>query len=212
MCGSIECGTSTDINGDIIPCTMFSSGNSASSGIQSIVVSGSEATGGAEIDCFGDSSCRDTRINGNAVAEICCGGPDGCKNSGMTIIDPLAGFSLECGGERSCDGSRIDVIIPESGRGTACPAVKEVVVFGVISCGGPQSCLEADITIRNEGCNKVIIEAIECVFEDSCFGTRFNFIGDIDIAFCELAAGSTTTSIGLDKCPTTTTTTATPAV
>jgi len=81
------------------------------------------------------------------------------------------------------------------------PAVPEVTILGGIACIASGACTNAQITVTNNGCNKVVIEAVECGFTDSCNGANFNLIGDIDIQACELGPTGEAVTTGLkEKC------------
>jgi len=101
----------------------------------------------------------------------------------------------------SCENMSFEVVIPGPPPGFECNAdiAKEELIMAGIDCGGQESCRGAQITIRNEGCDKIVIDALKCFNADSCTDATFNFVGDIEVATCDLGPSGTSAS-GLDKC------------
>jgi len=184
-------------------CNQFSAGPSGALGVKDITINGrAPEFGGAAITCNGIESCQDTLINALNVAQIECSGDLGCRNSVIRVADPVfPGFKLDCSAMASCEGVQLEVVIPGPPPGYACnpeAASTELVMAG-IDCSGQESCRGAQITVRNDGCDKVVVDALKCFATDSCTDAQFNFIGDIDIATCDLGP-SGTSARGLEKC------------
>lgn len=184
-------------------CNQFSAGPSGALGVKDITIQGrARELGGASVTCNGIESCIDTALTGDNVLQIECSGDLGCKNSVMRVTDPvLPGFKLDCSALASCEGMQLEVVIPGPPPGYECnpDAAKEELLIAGIECGGQESCRRADITIRNEGCHKVVVDALKCFTLDSCTDASFHFVGDIDLASCDLGPSGTGAS-GLDKC------------
>lgn len=78
------------------------------------------------------------------------------------------------------------------------PTAMQKVEMGSIQCIGVGACVNMKLSIRNMGCDRVELRALECR-EGSCGGAQFDFQGAIDIMNCELAAAGAQ-PLGLERC------------
>eukprot|EP01083_Nonionella_stella_P259372 885653_1 len=178
MCNSIECGSLNN------PCQELRvHGNQGVYGVQSIKAIGDPFSGnGVSIDCQGIQSCKNTNIHGMHVNVVDCEGHEACANSTMTIEYPKNGFLLECAGESACEGLKIDILLPTWDK--PCPNTQNRFLFNKIMCNSNNACEGLEITVRNEGCNNVIIQNLDCTHSNSCNNGIFNLIGDVRIDNC----------------------------
>jgi hypothetical protein len=95
----------------------------------------------------------------------------------------------------------IDINLAGPPAGYKCKDVliKDILDIRGVSCDNDISCEGMEITINNAGCDKLILDSIECNAFESCNAAIFNFIGDIDILQCECGP-SCTNAQGLGKC------------
>merc|ERR1712176_1713706 len=97
----------------------------------------------------------------------------------------------------SCEGAMITVNI--AGNGAVCnPASTGEILFSGIQCGRAGACTNLQFNVNNNGCDKVIIESLEC-FYGARGGASFNLIGNVEVATCELP-GSGPQPIGIEAC------------
>jgi hypothetical protein len=197
MCSSIQCGKHG------VPCNEISFGEFGAYGVRDIKVSGnpSPAEPGATIYCQGVESCRGTQIIADHVSALDCQGDKSCEGATVLITDPKPGFVLNCAGLGACSMLQIVIDFSAPPAGYMCRAVDVKDMFAIegILCSNSAACEGLEITINNEGCDKVLMDTVQCNQYHSCTAAIFNFVGDIDIAFCECGPSCANTQ-GLDKC------------
>ena len=71
--------------------------------------------------------------------------------------------------------------------------------FGGIKCNSDSACNGMNLMINNRGCDKIILENLQCLQHDSCRNANFEFNGDIEIENCECGP-SCGFATGLGKC------------
>jgi len=179
LCSSIECGLGN------IPCNTVEIGNWAAFAVRDVQIYGNEyiAAPGTVIECQGIESCRESVITSSNVLAIHCGGGRSCNNAVISVSNPKPNFSLKCSGIEACNGLKIELNLPVNPEGCANSVT---LPFSKISCEKSRSCEGLEITINNEGCNKVTIESIDCIEPTSCDQAQFQLIGDIDITQCRV--------------------------
>lgn len=201
MCASIECGLG------ITPCKAVKFGDYGARGVKDIAIIGNMniASSGTKIECQGAESCAETSIRAKYVDSIYCGGFRACEGAMIMVTEPKKGFLIRCIGVESCSGLRIVINIPGPPQGFRCGSSgrQSLLPFGGIICGNDKSCEFMDVTINNDGCDRVELEKIECKSShaNSCNAATFNLFGDIDIAMCE-CDGSCANARGLSACDT----------
>merc|ERR1719491_1528017 len=191
LCASIECG----LKGD--ECKYLQFGDSAAFGVQNIAILG----GGPNtlIDCWGRTSCAYSVITASEVGALHCIGQFACQNARISIKDPAPKFRIICGVTAACEGMHLELIYTKQSGGAVCDASNmQKLYLGGIECVGVGSCVGMSLTVNNMGCDRVIVESLECR-EGSCGEARFAFVGAVDIDNCALAAmGAQPT--GLEVC------------
>eukprot|EP01084_Bolivina_argentea_P177072 306289_1 len=193
LCNSVQCGNF------IQGCSMFSAGDHGVIGVKEINIQGKPS--GAYINCIGVEGCMAAEMVATNIKDIDASGLNAMKNAKITVTDPLPQFALNCIGRNGCDGAQIEVIIPGPPMGYACnPNAKEIVRFSKLSCVDFESCKNMDLTIRNNGCNTIEINMLECLENDSCLGTNFNLIGDVQFNNCNLRGAATASTTGIENC------------
>jgi len=128
-------------------------------------------------------------MGGSNILEITCGGINGeyaCQDAAVWINEPMVGFNLECPVTGSCSGMEIVLNIPGSGQ-QCDPATAKDISLGGIECIDVASCNYLKYTINNHGCDRVLLESIECA-ERACLGAKFTFIGNVEVQSCSLPA------------------------
>jgi hypothetical protein len=180
-------------------CVSFLAGPSAVAGVQAIQINGrSPSNGGAaSIICQGTESCQDSSMLATNIYQVIASGDMAMKNGKITITNPQEDFKLYCEGLGSCEGLDIEIIIPPPAAGTFCSY--NPFRIGAIDCSDSAACKNMQLTIRNNGCNKVLIEKLTCSEIDSCTSAHFNFIGDVETLDCDLGP-SGHTAYGLSTC------------
>lgn len=164
LCSSIQCKPN---------CDRFVAGDHSAFGVKDVVVSGSLADG-ATIDCRGDHACANTYMVTTNIVQIICSGRYSCQNAQIMVSNPIDGFYLNCGVTAACFGMQISLDLPYKGNcGRA--GSKEIHIKN-IECVGVGGCDNMLFTINNNGCDRVIIDNIECR-TGSCEGASFNFVG-----------------------------------
>jgi len=122
------------------------------------------------------------------------------KNATISITNTgISGntFTLDCVGMGSCEALKLEILIPSAPNGRC--VSRETIPFGQIQCSGQEACKDLELTIRNEGCNRIEFQTLSCLQSDSCLNAKFNLVGDIGINFCDLT-GSAATATGLGAC------------
>jgi len=194
LCSAISCGSPTDLS-----CEAVEFGESAAFGVQAISIYGEVA--GAEIECWGRTSCAYSVIDAENIGTMSCVGQYGCQNAKITIRNPSPKFNLICGVTSSCQNMEIELIYtppPGIAQSECDPTAMQKVEMGSIQCIGVGACVNMKLSIRNMGCDRVEMRALECR-EGSCGGAQFDFQGPIDILNCELAAAGAQ-PLGLERC------------
>eukprot|EP00485_Elphidium_margaritaceum_P001520 CAMPEP_0202686196 /NCGR_PEP_ID=MMETSP1385-20130828/1998_1 /ASSEMBLY_ACC=CAM_ASM_000861 /TAXON_ID=933848 /ORGANISM="Elphidium margaritaceum" /LENGTH=523 /DNA_ID=CAMNT_0049340725 /DNA_START=246 /DNA_END=1817 /DNA_ORIENTATION=+ len=193
MCSEILCG---EQGGD--ECIELRvAGLMAAYGNRNIRVYGGErAFAKAKITCSGLESCARSRIVGNSVMELDCGGRSGCQGSTIYIEDPADQFSIYCRATSSCQ----DMTVSVNFTSTSCDPIE----LGEIKCLGANACNGMSLTIENNGCRDVVIKSIECR-DGSCDYSSWSFFGRqaITIDTCHLPTGALSVPVGssgLDRC------------
>lgn len=197
MCSTIECG----FNGQ--PCDAVRMGSFGAFGVRDIQIAGNAVwkSVGAAIDCHGIEGCRDAAIYGSDIQSISCEGRRACKDALISVIDPKINFVLDCIGRNSCNGLTIELNITGPPPGYKCnpSLVGSILPFSRISCKADGSCENLQIVVNNEGCEKLVVESLECSGQTSCDYASFEFNGAYEISQCECGA-SCRRAQGLTKC------------
>lgn len=184
-------------------CDTFSAGYSGVFGVQNININGKPAyQGGARIKCLGVEGCAETVITGNNIKTLLSSGVMALRNAKVTITDPVRYFELDCLAMGGCQGLKVELIYSAPPAGYACSVPSQYLAPSIISgiqCSGQESCTNMELTIRNEGCNQVIIQDLVCLRPGACNHAVFNFIGDVELQHCDLGPGQATIT-GIDKC------------
>ncbi len=104
-------------------------------------------------------------------------------------------------GVESCAGLQIEIIFSGPPGGYYCNPnrAQEIFEFSKIACNNNNACDGLEIIIKNEGCDGVIIQDLECIQPNACNNAIFNLIGDVRIDNC-LCGVSCNTAIGLNQC------------
>lgn len=91
------------------------------------------------------------------LRELSCPDEKTCRETALTITNPVDGFMLKCGDIGSCQGSTFDIVLD----GTVDAVVSH---FDVISCSGAESCKGATFSIDNRqtGLAELHLEKLEC--------------------------------------------------
>eukprot|EP01083_Nonionella_stella_P299759 1019860_1 len=193
LCSSITCGDANQ------GCVVFSAGNYGVFGGKSIDIEGRML--GAQINCIGVEACAESQMTGRNVKNVNSAGTMALKNAQISITRPVPGFSLDCVGHDSCDGLQLELVFEGPPPGYACdPSYVETIWLNQISCIQTGSCKNLDVTIRNEGCNKVMIGKLECILPGSCADASFNLIGDVEFHNCDLRSSAGSSATGIETC------------
>jgi hypothetical protein len=193
LCSSVSCGDLSE------GCVVLSAGNYGVFGVKGIDILGRNL--GAQINCIGVEACAESQMTGRNVKYIDGAGTMALKNAQISITRPVPGFGLACVGRDSCDGLQLELIFEGPPAGYACdPAYAETVWLNQISCVQPGSCRNLDVTVRNNGCNKVMIGKLECIQPDACTNAKFNLIGDVEFHNCDLRSSAGTSATGIETC------------
>mmetsp|Transcript_1709 Transcript_1709/g.2782 ORF Transcript_1709/g.2782 Transcript_1709/m.2782 type:complete len:667 (+) Transcript_1709:111-2111(+) len=200
MCQFVQCGTALGV--EPMGCTLFRAGDYGVYGVQQIAVIGdpNSATRGGSIECQGIAACAGANLFADSAVGLECNVDRSCAQAVMQIDNPADYFSIDCNGPQSCLGLSLTINIGIEGQ--QCDAsLADSVVHHLegLRCNSVESCKDMQITINNRGCNKVVLNNLECMQPESCTGASFQFIGDIDINQCQCgpSCGYTT---GLEKC------------
>jgi len=205
LCQSIECGTSVDAAGNVLPCSALRAGDYGVFGVQDISVFGGEINGvlGASIECVGSEACGQSNIYADTIFGLICDVDRACAQANVVVDNPAPDFELDCNGPESCAGLQLEVNIGEAPPGgMMCnpdTAGTTVVALEGIVCNSRDACKDMQLTINNIGCDKVVLDSIHCQQPGACNGASFAFNGDIDIVDC-FCGPSCNFATGLDKC------------
>jgi len=194
LCSAVSCGSPQNPR-----CEQVEFGDNAAFGVKAVSIYGEVA--GAEIECWGRTSCAYAAINGESIGLLSCVGQYGCQNAKISIRNPAPKFTLICGVTGACQGMELELIYtppPGIAQSECDPASVQKMEMGSLQCIGVGACVDMKLSVRNMGCDRVELRALECR-EGSCGGAQFEFQGAVDILNCELAAGGAQPS-GLDKC------------
>eukprot|EP00484_Ammonia_sp_Unknown_P022948 CAMPEP_0197035016 /NCGR_PEP_ID=MMETSP1384-20130603/12919_1 /TAXON_ID=29189 /ORGANISM="Ammonia sp." /LENGTH=513 /DNA_ID=CAMNT_0042465007 /DNA_START=18 /DNA_END=1559 /DNA_ORIENTATION=+ len=123
-------------------------------------------SGGEGIGCEGVDACLEASITINNIEGIICGGTNACKNANILVIDPMQDFEVECSAAGSCEGMKLELVINNN--------VDYLKGFG---CYGEGSCVDASITIINNGNQYITVENLECESPGACKRATFDFDG-----------------------------------
>lgn len=193
LCGSVKCGDGWT------GCNTFSAGDSGIKGVKDVTIIGrSSQLGGGDINCIGIEGCAESRIVGRNIKSIDAAGILSMANAVVSVYNPVADFNLDCVGMGGCKGLQMEVVIEGPPPGYQCnPAIDpQMVEFNAIQCSGQESCEDMVLTIRNNGCNPIEIQQIECILPSSCRNTRINLIGNIEVNNCDIRGA---VPIGLEQ-------------
>lgn len=194
LCSSISCGSPTSLS-----CEQVEFGENAAFGVQAVSIYGEPA--GAEIECWGRTSCAYSMIDAENIGMMSCVGQYSCQSAKITIRNPSPKFQLICGVTGSCQGLEIELIYtppPGISQSECDPTAMQKLEMGSLQCIGVSACVDMKLSIRNMGCDRVELRALECR-EGSCGNAQFEFVGALDILNCELAAAGAQ-PLGLEKC------------
>jgi len=97
------------------------------------------------------------------LRELSCPDAKTCRETDLTIVNPVDGFMLKCGDIGSCQGSNFLIKLD----GTTDRVISH---FDVISCSGSNSCNGATFTIENKqaGLAELHLEKLECGSPAGC--------------------------------------------
>eukprot|EP01084_Bolivina_argentea_P054797 100475_1 len=190
LCSSITCGT------DIIPCKIFSVGPHSAYGVQWIDIIGNKNNNNnmqTLIDCKGENACANTLIKAKYITKVQCNGLYSCSNAMIIIDEPNTGFQLTCSSMGACESLQIGLNI-----GQDVSICDKDIILNSIECIGIESCLDLLFVVNNRGCNKLLIDSIECR-DNACENAQFKFDGDITISNCDLTNNELDKTIGLKQ-------------
>lgn len=131
---------------------------------------------GGAISCDGPEACMNSVMNiaGN-IQNIKCGGRRGCKDTKITLTNPMEHFHLTCG-PQGCEGLTLDLIITGTAATTGCLGIPpDFIEWKGITCGSNGACVGLTLNVINNGCRPVRIEDFHCMAGQSCTGSNFNF-------------------------------------
>merc|ERR1719188_1961985 len=156
---------------------------------------------GATIDCLGMDSCAQTLMQSVHVSSINAIGDGALRDAKITVYNPTDEFTVECLGMSSCSGLTLEIIIPGPANGMACDPKYQpkIIPLAYINCAQQESCAYMRFSFVNEGCDKYEFDSLSCTLGDSCTGATFDFVGEVDVANCELS-GTGHTVTGISKC------------
>lgn len=169
-------------------------------GVQDInIVGRSEQNGGGQIMCMGTEACANSVITGSNIKSIDADKAGSMRNAKVTLSSVVADFDMNCIGIGACEGLKLEINIPGPPPGFMCnPAWSgNLIEWASISCYGQDSCRGMEITINNNGCNRIEIQQIECYSPTACAGANFQLNGDVTVNNCDLIGSSAGIATGL---------------
>jgi len=138
-------------------------------------------------------------INARNIKSIDASGPLSMRNAVVTVTEPTADFNFDCVGLGGCENLKLELIVTGPPPGYKCnPAMDPILIeWNAFQCSGQESCKNMEVIIRNDGCNPIEIQQIECIFADSCVGAKFEIIGEVTINSCDIRGAA---PAGLEMC------------